>query len=180
MEGAAPALAAAFPDAVVIASDLARAWESAQALSRASGVTPVAEPRLRERSFGQWEGLARDEIAAKWPDLFTAWQRGSDALHRPPDGESRGEVGRRVAQAVREHASAIPSDQILLVVSHGAAITAAIAALIGEDPDTWRGITGLDNANWSVLVPASHCDGWRLSGHNLGATPLRLVDIFGA
>ncbi|MCL1800312.1 MAG: histidine phosphatase family protein [Promicromonosporaceae bacterium] len=178
---AATALATAFPGAPIIASDLTRAWESAQVLGRASGITPIVEPRLRERSFGKWEGLARDEIASQWPELFSAWQHGSDTITRPPEGESRGEVGRRVAEAIREHAALVPSDEILLVVSHGAAITAAITALIGEDPDTWRGITGLDNANWSVLVPASHDDnGWRLTGHNLGATPLRLVDIFGA
>jgi len=79
-----------------------------------------------------------------------------------------------------EHVATVTGHSVLLVVSHGAAITAAITALIGEDPATWQGITGLDNANWSVLVPDKHSSNWRLVGHNLGATPLKLAEVFGA
>jgi len=184
---AATSLAAAFPTAVVVTSDLRRARQTADVLAAKLGVSPLLDERLRERSFGEWEGLARPEIAARWPELFGAWHSGTDASAKPPGGESRAEVGFRVADAARDHMARLTGEAllsaeqpVLLVVSHGAAITAAITALIGEDPATWHGITGLDNANWSVLQPAQHGSNWRLVGHNLSATPLAMNEIFGA
>ncbi len=38
------------------ASDLRRTWETAQALSGVAGLATRPEPRLREMSFGAWEG----------------------------------------------------------------------------------------------------------------------------
>ena len=180
VKAAAKALANDFPGAVVVSSNLGRAAESAAELIRELNCTPSYDSQLRERSFGEWEGLRRDEIAERWPTLFAAWQRRTGDSGTPPGGETRREVGERVALAAIEHAAALNSDQVLIVVSHGAAINAAITAMIGEDPATWDGVAGLDNANWSVLVPSRASSNYRLVGHNLGATPLRLADIFGA
>jgi len=177
---ASQVLSTIFPNAAILTSDLKRARQTADELARLTGQVPILDTRLRERSFGEWEGLGRQEIAVRWPDLFEAWQRGTDAVARPPGGESRAEVGYRVADAVREHVKEQAGFTTLLIVSHGAAITAAITALIGEDPGNWHGITGLDNANWSILVPAKHNPNWRLVGHNLGAAPLFPTEVFGA
>ena len=153
VQKAAPTLAEAFPNALVVSSDLKRAAASAQKYADLTQSEVHYDPRLRERSFGVWEGLSRAEIAAKWPDLFEAWQRGSDALASPPMGESRGAASKRVADAIVEWANKTPDGDTLLVVSHGAAITGAITYLIGQDPDAWHGVSGMDNANWSVLRP---------------------------
>jgi probable phosphoglycerate mutase len=179
VSAAADVLAELFPEAVLVASDLARAWNTALEYGRRVATQPLPDPRLRERSFGAWEGLQRDEIATQWPEIYAAWRAGLDPATKPPGGETRAEVGRRVAAAVREHAAALASDQVLLVVSHGAAITAALSDLLGEDPGTWYAISGIENANWSILVPTAYAAGWRLAGHNLGLTAHRLHDIFG-
>ncbi|MDR2703732.1 MAG: histidine phosphatase family protein [Cellulomonadaceae bacterium] len=194
VEANARALAAAFPGAVVVSSDLRRASDTARVYCELAGGAPTLDERLRERSFGVWEGLDRAEIARQWPDLFEAWQRGSDALAVPPQGESRSGASRRIADAIVERAEALPDNATLLVVSHGAAITGAITYLIGEDPDNWHGVSGLDNANWSVLKrehtqtehdqlestqpESTHAQQpkWRLAAHNVGNTPLN--DIY--
>ena len=44
------------------ASDLQRAWETAQAIATPHALHVHAEPRLREMAFGRWEGLTYDEI----------------------------------------------------------------------------------------------------------------------
>ncbi|MFZ2296123.1 MAG: histidine phosphatase family protein, partial [Polaromonas sp.] len=44
------------PIAAVYASDLTRAWETAQYLGRARGLDVTAEEGLRERGFGDFEG----------------------------------------------------------------------------------------------------------------------------
>src|SRR5690606_18245837 len=53
---AAPLLAAFAPDAIV-SSDLRRCTETAAALARHTGLPVRRDPRLRERYYGEWEGL---------------------------------------------------------------------------------------------------------------------------
>lgn len=74
-----------------------------------------------------------------------------------------------MVEAVTEHAARLESSQTLVVVSHGAAITLAVTALLGLDP-LWRGIAGLTNAHWTELRrnPPGVEPGWRLFGHDLG------------
>jgi probable phosphoglycerate mutase len=68
-------------------------------------------------------------------------------------------------------AGELGSDETLVVVSHGAAISLAVTALLGLDPAGWRGIAGMHNVHWSHL----HRSGpgavpeWRLVAHNVGA-----------
>jgi len=52
----------------IVSSDLERALATAAIIAEVLGVGPVlVEPRLRERSAGEWSGLTRDEIEADWP-----------------------------------------------------------------------------------------------------------------
>lgn len=152
----------------IISSDLERAAGTAQALAELVGVEVVLDRRLRERAFGDWEGLTAQEIEARWPEEFAVWQSGQDPQR---DGaETREEVAERMAAAVSEHAASTEPDGALVLVSHGAAITLGLTSLLGLDPVDWRGLVGLHNAHAAVLrasaggaVPA-----WRLESHNLG------------
>jgi len=75
---------------VVHCSDLARSRQTADIIARALGVDAIAHPEFREVSLGDWEGLLRQEVAARWSDEFAA--RGRDIDHyRPPGGESFGD-----------------------------------------------------------------------------------------
>ena len=164
---AAAALAATVtPDAIVV-SDLGRAQSTAAHLAARTGQVPVVDARLRERAFGLWEGLTGEEIAAGWPAEYELWRSGGD----PPGvgAESRADVAARLVTAVEEHAARLTPEQTLVVVSHGAAVTLAVTAMLGLDIH-WRGIAGLTNAHWTELRrngprvdPA-----WRLFGHDLG------------
>src|SRR5690606_39578181 len=86
-------------------------------LGALTGLPVEPDPRLRERSFGVWEGLTQAEIEAGWPEAFRAWRQGEE-----PQGigaDSRHEVGRRVAAAVLETVSEVDDDGVLVVVAHG-------------------------------------------------------------
>ncbi len=168
-EGAA-ALASSHRATRVVTSDLVRAADTAAAYAEAlGGVTVQTDVRLRERSFGEWEGLTGEELAERWPEEYAAWRRGKDPVRA--GAETKAAVAARVAESVREHASELGSDETLVVVSHGAAISLAVTALLGLDPDGWRGIAGMHNVHWSHL----HRSGpdavpeWRLVAHNVGA-----------
>ncbi|TNC18532.1 histidine phosphatase family protein [Georgenia sp. 311] len=152
----------------IISSDLSRAMRTAQELGERCGVPVEPEPRLRERSFGVWEGLTHAEIEGGWPDAFRAWRQG-----REPEGigaDTRREVGERVAAALLEAAAGLGEDGVLVAVAHGAAITLGLSELLGLDPGEWFGLGGLDNCAWAIVQPdPGRRPGWRLTAHNLSA-----------
>jgi len=152
----------------IITSDLSRAAATAQALGDLTGIGPTTDVRLRERSFGDWEGLTAEEIKTGWPEAWVAWRHGKE-----PNGvgaETRSETGRRVAEAVEEVAGDLGRDDVLVVVAHGAAITLGQSVLLGLDPAAWFGLTGLDNCRWASMAPNPGREpAWRLAGYNIGA-----------
>jgi probable phosphoglycerate mutase len=124
----APLLAGLRP-AAIVHSPLVRAAESAAILADACGMARSllrADPRLREISFGDCEGLTADEIAARFPAFWAEHQRG--AAPGFPGGELRREFAARVAAAVRELAAGPGED--VLVVSHRGTVRQALRALL--------------------------------------------------
>lgn len=152
----------------IVASDLGRAAATAARLAELVGLQVTTDRRLRERDFGEWEGLSGEEIGERWPEEYAVWQRGGDP--RRTGAETRAAVAERIAAAVRELAGPMDRGDTLVVVSHGAAISLGLTALLGLDAVAWRGLVGLHNAHWSVLR-ASRGDAvppWRLESHNVG------------
>ncbi|NMA61493.1 MAG: histidine phosphatase family protein [Firmicutes bacterium] len=114
--------------AAVYSSDLQRAWTTAQSIAKHHGLTPLADPRLREMSFGVWEGLTRDEIMIEYPDLFYA--RYQDSLTtRIPNGELPPEVVLRFQDFLDD---CLPNheDETIVIVSHGGSLRLIIANLL--------------------------------------------------
>ncbi len=94
-------------------SDLLRARQTGEIIAAALGLAaPRVEPELRERRFGVFEGLTRDECASQHPAAWRAWLEHTTA---PPGGEPREEAVARMDRALRR----IASDDTTLVVSHG-------------------------------------------------------------
>jgi broad specificity phosphatase PhoE len=95
-------------------SDLCRARETGEIVAKAMGLpAPVVEPELRERRFGVFEGLTRDECAAQHPDAWRAWLEHTTA---PPGGEPREDAVARMDRVLRRIAG---DEGTALVVSHG-------------------------------------------------------------
>jgi probable phosphoglycerate mutase len=67
-------LAEAPPDRV-IASDIARAVESAEIITRRLGVSFDTHPELREIDVGEAKGASYAEAAERWPSVFRAASR---------------------------------------------------------------------------------------------------------
>lgn len=147
---AAQALAGQHRITRIVSSDLGRAHATAQALGRVTRVPVQTDVRLRERSFGQWEGLTGDEIAAGWPEEQKVWRAGGHP--EGIDAESRAAVQARMVEAVQAHAAELGREDVLVLVSHGAAIGAGLTGLLGL-PAEWRGLSGMSNAHWAEVVP---------------------------
>lgn len=105
------------PVDAVYSSELSRAWLTAAPLAARLGLDVIAEPRLRERSFGVFEGLTLDEIAARHPAEFAQW-RARDLAWRPEGGESGQQLIERVLSAVADIV-ARHCGRTVALVSHG-------------------------------------------------------------
>lgn len=153
----------------LLTSDLTRAIDTAVGLGAVYGLEAIVDERLRERSFGPWEGMTGPEIAEQWPEDYAAWRGGSEPT---VDGiEFKRDVAARMVEAILEHASSMTESETLMVVSHGAAISCAIAGLLGQDATQWRGLAGMSNVHWSVLARNTAVGAqpaWRVESHNTG------------
>ena len=115
------------------ASDLSRARETAEIVAAVLGVTRIGlDPRLRERGFGCFEGLTREECAERHGE---AWQRYlADRRDTPHDAEPYEEVAARVVAGLTAVAESANASGHVLVVSHGAAIRTFIHSITGTAP----------------------------------------------
>ena len=85
----------------VVHSPLRRTTQTAEAILARLDAPPTArpEPGLLEIGQGEWEGLHRDEITARYADTLAAWRR-SPTTSWAPGGESIAEVQGRLRPAL--------------------------------------------------------------------------------
>lgn len=115
---------------VVASSDLSRAHETAQIIAAELGVAaPRTYRALRERGYGEAEGVGDDEFVQRWGAWRQAVVPGAEAW---TDVRVRALSGLRevIRDARRATAPAAPS---LVVVSHGALIREVIRHATGGE-----------------------------------------------
>lgn len=117
----------------VVSSPLARCRDTAATIAEACSLDAVADDRLIEVDYGEWEGRALGDI----PDDASARWR-SDAHFRPPGGESLADVQERVGNWCRELAAS-GGDATVVAVSHVSPIKAAVVWALDAGPEAaWR------------------------------------------
>jgi glucosyl-3-phosphoglycerate phosphatase len=163
--GAAPLLAARAPGAIV-SSDLQRCTGTAAALATLTDLPVRHDPRLRERYYGEWEGLTMAEIALRWPVSFARKAAGADAADLGHGIERPVDVMKRVGEALREIAAADP-DRVTVVVTHGGSSRYGMFDLLGWPIDQLRSVHALINCHYTELR-LDPSRGWLLHAHNLG------------
>ena len=110
------------PD-VVVASDLARARETAELVGHPDA---VLDPRWREADVGGWSGRLVRELIAEDPDAYRGWL---EHTHTPPGGEAWEATRERVTGAAR--ALAAEGVRTALVVTHGGPVRACCEVFTG-------------------------------------------------
>jgi probable phosphoglycerate mutase len=121
----------------IVSSDLSRAVETATIVAERLGLgLAYVDADLRERSFGPFEGLTREECARLHPGEWRAWL----AEQRAPEGaEARPDVTTRMLAAVARAAERVARENApALVVTHGGSLRAAVATLTGTRPPPIR------------------------------------------
>jgi broad specificity phosphatase PhoE len=122
--------------AAVYASDLGRAFKTAEHVAAPHGLQVVSDPRLREIDVGDWTGLSRAEIMAIDGERLQAWaERPATVKH--PNGEGLGEAQSRALSFFAERMPAHAGDTVV-VITHGAIGQAILVHSMGGSlADLW-------------------------------------------
>ncbi len=126
------------PVAAIYASDLLRAWDTAQSVSNAVGCGVQTDEGLRERGFGVFEGKTFAQIAELWPQEALKWRKREPAF-APQGGESLIRFRERITGVVDRLAAGHAGQQIVLV-AHGGVMDVLYRAATRQEiqaPRTW-------------------------------------------
>jgi broad specificity phosphatase PhoE len=129
------------------ASDLLRAFETAEVIGKKLGHAPEPVEALREVYLGEWEGLTTEEISKRFPEAWSCWVEQPD-WDCVPGGEGAAAFDMRVDSAIdtmlERHAH---SD--VLIVTHGGVIQVALHRIVGRPP---QGLFPFKIQNASISV----------------------------
>ena len=130
-------VATRWPVAVVYASRMGRAMQTAEAIARAHGLRAQPLEGLLDINFGAWQGLSPDEVAHRYPDLYRAWLEAPHTVHFP-GGEGLDDVRARVVAALDEVVARHPGQTVALV-SHTVVNRVLLCAVLGLGNERfWR------------------------------------------
>lgn len=139
------------PINAIYSSDLLRAWDTARAISDATGGALQAHTGLRERHFGVLQGRTFAEIELSNPEQSMLWRK-RDPVWAPEGGESLTQVSERITRAAFELGERHMGEQIVLV-AHGGIMDALYRAATGQDiqaPRSWKlGNAAINRLLWT-------------------------------
>ncbi len=159
------------PITTIYASDLLRAFDTAQMISRELNVPVQSDTGLRERHFGDFQGRTLAELEAALPDQAMLW-RTRDPDFAPGGGESLVQFRSRVLSTTEKLVARHPGELVALV-AHGGVLDVLYRAATRielQAPRSWSlGNASINRLLWTpdgfTLV------GWADSRH-LDAVPL--------
>lgn len=149
-------------DVAFVSSDLERCRETAAPYAALLGREPVLDETLRERHFGSWQGVQRDELERRDPELWARFRAREDVVGEA-GGESTPELVDRVVPTLRALAAASP---LTVVVTHGGPVWHGTHDLLGVE----EGVLGfVSNASVTVIDlfedGGAHLLTWNQVGH---------------
>lgn len=121
------------PVSAVHASRATRAQQTAAPLAAALGLPVGIVDGVQEVFVGELEGRCDHEAREQFDQVYQAWWQGELDAHLP-GGESARELRARYVPAVEQITAGATGTVVL--VSHGAAIRLAAAALLGDTAET--------------------------------------------
>lgn len=137
----------------VFASPLPRAKTTAKKLIEAlhRPIPLSIDDRLIEFNLGKMEGMKFSDVAAKWPDVLDNFRHHPDRYDESiVNSESFESVIKRMSAAVKDYVKQFPQQNVV-IVSHGAALNAAINGLLGVPMPHLKDRGGLSNTSTTIL-----------------------------
>lgn len=131
------------------ASDVLRAWETAQIIGDIIGLTPQPVAELREIDVGQWAGFTTAELEQRFPEHMRDYRRDPANTVRI-GGESYAQLQTRALGALRNLQEQHHADDTIVAVSHGGTIRSVVCDILGINLLHF-GKMWLDNASFTEL-----------------------------
>ncbi|EEI26881.1 MULTISPECIES: histidine phosphatase family protein [Corynebacterium] len=133
----------------IYASDLGRAWSTAQIVGKHVGLPVHADVRLRETNLGAWQGKTYGDLPEG-----ERLAESTDPSWAPDGGESRLQVAERMSDFAQEMSG---KKGTILAVTHGNSSRILVTSCLGIDESLLNVMTNtawatLDSTGWWSLV----------------------------
>lgn len=131
----------------VYTSPLKRASQTAEIIS--VGETEIVKAEgLTNISLGEWEGMPKEFVAQKYPQLWQLWKTEPEKLNFP-GMETLNEVQQRSFAALKEIITNHPEGRVA-IVTHRAVLKPLIAAILNiPEPYFWK--IHIDTAAYAIV-----------------------------
>lgn len=133
---------------IVYTSSLNRAKTTAQKIAEIANTEIYELHEFKEICLGPWQGLTLQEINEQYEEHYKIY-RENPAAFNMPGAETFLQVTERFCNAIHKVVSDHP-DKKIVIVSHGAAIKAAIISILGMDINFYNKFR-IDNASICIL-----------------------------
>ena len=139
------------PFSAVVSSDLIRARQTADEIARALAITVEADPGLRERHYGQFEGKTPTEASVQDPDAYASLVARADLAATPGAAEPLEAMRERIEHCLINLARTYPTESVV-IVTHGGVLDILYRRAMGR-PLTGPRDAPIPNAglNWLDL-----------------------------
>lgn len=153
----------------IVSSPLKRAFDTAKTIDAKLDQPLEIETSddLREMGLGTLEGQSITKMDAIYPVELNNLRHHPE-LYDPSafSGETFEDAAARMVKIVQETVREAKNDDPILFVSHGASLTAAIAALLGEPVKNWRKRGGVNNNSLTILTTTTNVLPFTLKVYN--------------
>ena len=133
------------PD-LLISSPMKRTRQTAEHITKLTGLDPIIDETWIEGSFGLWDGLTIFEVAEKYPKEYASWL--SSASVPPPGGESYEDCMARARLGMESAVAEYPGKRIA-VITHNGMIKTSIAVAMSTHAES---IFNVDIAPCSITT----------------------------
>ena len=133
---------------IIYSSDLIRAYDTACAFSKVSGIDIIKTERLREIKSGKWENKRFEDLIVDFPDTYSVWA--NNIGHAKPDGgESVVELIKRIYDIVED--ICIKNDgKSIAIFTHATPIRAFFSYIENKSIDLIKDKPWANNASVSI------------------------------
>ncbi len=139
---------AKFPIATIYTSPLKRAMNTARILAEPHKLELNVLDDLTEIGLGDWQGLHRDEVSQKWPEIWRQSRIDPSAVTFP-NGENFQQLTERAVRAFNRIV-ADSTNRHTLAVTHDAVIRVLAAHVLGTSNRIYRHME-INNGSLSVI-----------------------------
>lgn len=113
---------------LIISSPMSRCLGPASDWAEAAAIECVTDPRVAEMHYGEWEGLAPEEIMVRYPGELEQWRADPESV-TVPGGESIHQLQDRIARFWADICMKYDG-QHLVVVAHSGSLRMLIAHIL--------------------------------------------------